>query len=121
MVAMIAIRVYLDYPSVAQSPPADVKCDAHIRTSRNKSARSGVLSIRARSSSEPRSHNALENGLLMPPLWPRQPFSIACQEGIFMKSSLKIGLAGIGSWGLVCLFVHPFGAVNAAHSDAPIF
>jgi hypothetical protein len=38
-----------------------------------------------------------------------------------MKSSIKVGLAATSFLGLVCVFVHPFGAVNAAHSDAPIF
>jgi hypothetical protein len=38
-----------------------------------------------------------------------------------MKSSLKVGLAGISFLGLVCTFVHPFGAVKATHSDAPLF
>jgi len=38
-----------------------------------------------------------------------------------MKSSFKVGLAGIGFLGWVCVFVHPFGAVKAAHSDGPIF
>jgi hypothetical protein len=38
-----------------------------------------------------------------------------------MKSSLKVVLAGITLVGCVCVFVHPFGAVSAAHPDAPIF
>jgi hypothetical protein len=38
-----------------------------------------------------------------------------------MKSSLKAGLAGVTLLSWACVFVHPFGAVSAAHSDAPIF
>src|SRR5580658_9600689 len=118
---MMAIHVCLYTVPIVIPRPADVTSEAHSRTSGNKPARSEVLSIRTWSSSEPRSHYAFGNGLLTSPPWPRRPFSIACQEGIFMKSSLRVGLAGITLLGWVCVFVHPFGAVNAAHSDAPIF
>ena len=61
--SVMAIHAYFDCVGCVVPRPANLTSEAHPRTSRNKPARSEVISIRTGSSSAPRSHTSVRERL----------------------------------------------------------